>query len=229
MKSFSRIYKRASKRKGGDNALEALLPEAKPQGALIGHPDAYFLSTMTKRVFQAGFVWRVVEAKWPGFEAAFFNFDPSKLMSLSEAEWEAYGQDARIIRNLQKVYALRHNVFYVNEISVQHDSYGEFLTNWPSDNQIGLLAHLKKSAKRLGGMTGSYFLSTVGKDCFLMTQDVIACLQNEGLEISANPTSQKDLQKVQEAMNTFQAETGLPYRHLSAIMAYSVGENRHRS
>ena len=32
---------------------------------------------MTKRVFSAGFAWSVIEAKWPGFEAAFLSFDPS--------------------------------------------------------------------------------------------------------------------------------------------------------
>jgi len=35
-----------------------------------------YLEVMSKAVFQSGMSWRVVEAKWPGFREAFFEFDP---------------------------------------------------------------------------------------------------------------------------------------------------------
>ena len=30
---------------------------------------------MTRAIFQSGFSWKVIEAKWPGFEEAFDGFD----------------------------------------------------------------------------------------------------------------------------------------------------------
>jgi len=226
VKPFKSIYQTASKRKGGPEALEKLLPEVHDQFLLSGRSDAWFLSAMTKRVFQAGFIWRVIEAKWPGFEEAFFQFDPARLMALDEAEWDAYGRDERIVRNLQKVYALRHNVYYVNEISAQYGGYGHFLEQWPLSDLVGLMVHLKKSGKRLGGMTGGFFLATVGKDCYFLTRDVIGCLRHEGLDIPDQPTGQKHLKAIQEAFNQWHDESGRSYRHLSAIAAFSYGENR---
>ena len=226
MKSFKTILQRASDRKGGEKELFKRIPTVINQADLIEKDDSQYLSMMTRRVFQAGFVWKVIDAKWNGFNEVFLDFSIEKLMALSTEEWEEKARDIRIVRHLQKVFALRHNVFYVNEISAQNDSYGTFLYEWPNNDLIGLYSHLKKTGKRLGGMTGPYFLSSVGKDCFLLTRDVVHCLQHHDINISDNPSSKKDLNLAQEAFNTFHAETGLTYRQLSTIMAYSIGENR---
>jgi len=73
MKSFATIRALAEKRKGGA-ALAALISSA-PQMPLSGLSDDRLLSEFSKRVFQAGFNWSVVENKWPGFEKAFRGFD----------------------------------------------------------------------------------------------------------------------------------------------------------
>ena len=73
--SFAELYARAAERKGGTQALEHALPVPKSRDDLVAIPDARWLAEMTKRVFQAGFNWSVVETKWPGFEAAFDGFD----------------------------------------------------------------------------------------------------------------------------------------------------------
>ena len=226
MKSFNTILKRASERKGGDDSLFGMLPTSVSQQELAERDDRFYLSMMTRRIFQAGFVWKVVDAKWGGFEEVFLGFNIEDLMAVSTEEWEEKARDVRIIRHLQKVFALRHNVFYMNEVSAQYGSYGVFLAEWPEDDLIGLYGHLKKTGKRLGGMTGPYFLASVGKDCFLLTRDVVLCLQDYGLDISDNPTSKRDLQRVQQVFTDFHAETDLSYRQLSAIMAFSIGENR---
>ncbi|MBU2113397.1 MAG: DNA-3-methyladenine glycosylase I, partial [Gammaproteobacteria bacterium] len=64
---FARIYQRACERKGGKAALEALLGQNTSAADLAALPDNLLLGELTKKVFQSGFVWRVVRQKWPGF------------------------------------------------------------------------------------------------------------------------------------------------------------------
>jgi hypothetical protein len=68
-------------------------------------------------------------------------------------------------------------------------------------------------------------LRFIGKDCFVLSKDVVACLRDAGLDISENPRSKKDLRKIQEQFNAWIAQTGLPLTHLSRICAMSIGEN----
>ena len=44
---------------------------------------------MTKCIFRSGFVWKIVENKWPHFEAAFHGFDVTRCAMLSDEELEA--------------------------------------------------------------------------------------------------------------------------------------------
>jgi 3-methyladenine DNA glycosylase Tag len=225
MNSFTTIHSRAIKRKGGKSALDVLLPKTVTSKALSSKPDSYYLAEMTRGIFQSGFVWRVINNKWPTFEQAFFDFDLSRLMKLSDDDWEAYMQDTRIVRNRQKIKALRHNLWFVNDTANEHHGFGQFLAEWPTSDLVGLFRYLKNRGSRLGGNTGQYFLQRVGADSFALTHDVVLCLKMHGLDISDNPSSQKDLKLIQQTFNQFHEETGLSYRHLSMIMAYSVGEN----
>ncbi len=95
----------------------------------------------------------------------------------------------------------------------------------PAGDQIGLLDVLARRGARLGARTGQYFLRFIGWDCFITSGDVVACLRDAGLEISRNPTSKKDLAKIQDQFNRWAEETGLPLTHLSRICAMSIGEN----
>ena len=52
-----------------------------------------------------------------------------------------------------------------------------------------------------------------------------AALRDAGLDIAEAPTSKKDMQKVQEQVNAWVKETGLPRIHISRILAMSIGEN----
>src|SRR6266568_1838431 len=225
MRSFKTVRARAAKRKGGDAELVALLPEVTSPGALAKLTDDRALSHMAKRIFAAGFVWSVVDNKWPGFEEAFLGFEPRRLVFEPDDFWGGLAGDARIVRNPQKIKAVRHNAQFVTEIAREHGSFGKFLAGWPADDQIGLIDVLGKRGARLGGRTGQFFLRFIGKDCFITTNDVVACLRDAGLDISQNPTSRKDLAKIQEQFNAWAAETGLPYTHLSRICAMSIGEN----
>lgn len=226
MKSFEEIRSRAAERKGGDDVLATLLPPAPDNAVLAAVPDHRILSTMANRVFSAGFVWRVIEQKWPGFEEAFLGFEPKRLLFQPDEFWERLAADARIVRNPQKIRSVRDNAAFIDRISAEHGGFGRFLANWPRDDQAGLLALLGKQGSRLGGNTGQYFLRWIGFDAYIVSPDMAAALRDAGLEIAENPTSKKDLAAIQSQMNAFAAETGLPYTHLSRILAMSTGENR---
>ena len=225
MADFHRIRARAAKRKGGDAVLTSLLGPLPDNAAVAKITDDRILSTMAERVFAAGFVWRVIEQKWPGFEEAFLHFEPKRLLFQPDDFWHDLTADKRIVRNPQKIMAVRDNARFVADIAREHGSFGKFLAQWPVSDQVGLLDLLGKRGARLGGRSGQYFLRFIGKDCFVTSADAVACLRDAGLDISENPTSKKDLEKIQDQFNAWAEETGLPLTHLSRICAMSIGEN----
>ena len=225
MKNFTQIRERAEKRKGGAAALKKLLPKLASKKKLAAIGDDRYLAMMTKCINQAGFSWKVIENKWPEFEEAFFGFNLGKLSLLSSEQWEAYASDRRVVRNWQKIKALQENVFFVQEVTRQHGGFGKFIGEWPASDQIGLAAYLKEHGSRLGGQSALWFLRRVGKDCFILSKDVVTTLKAIGLDIAENPTSKRDLGKIQDQFNCWHGETGLPYSHLSKIAACSLGEN----
>ncbi|MBT3521152.1 MAG: DNA-3-methyladenine glycosylase I [OM182 bacterium] len=225
MSGFEDIRLRAEARKGGARALKAMLPTVATKKQLIELGDDRYLAMMTKSINQAGFSWKVIENKWPSFEEAFLGFDPRKLSYLSPEQWEAFTSDKRVVRNWQKIKALQDNVFFVQDESRRSGGFGQFIADWPVEDQIGLMAYLKKHGSRLGGQSALWFLRRVGKDCFIPARDVAVLLRSIGLDIAENPTSKRDLSKIQAQFNEWHAETGLPYSHLSRIAACSVGDN----
>ncbi|MBN9068462.1 MAG: DNA-3-methyladenine glycosylase I [Rhizobiales bacterium] len=223
MMRFEKIRARAGGRKEGDAVLQSLLGPVPDNAALVGLTDDRVLSLMAERIFSAGFVWKVIREKWPDFEEAFLGFEPMRLLF----QPEDYGHDdKRIVRNPQKIKAVRDNAAFVTRVSAEHGGFGKFLADWPKDDQIGLTGFLGKNGTRLGGNTGQYFLRRAGWDAFILSSDVVLALRDAGLDIADAPTSRKDLMAIQEQMNRWATETGLPYVHLSRILAMSIGENR---
>lgn len=225
MKKFKIIRAAAAKRKGGEKKLSKLLvPPSKP-AKLAKVSDDRYLAQLTRCVFNAGFHWRVISAKWAGFEEAFHQFDLGQLLTKSPDEWEAYIEDTRVIRNWQKIQTVFHNAAMVDEIAEEHGSFGKFFADWPVSDQVGLMKYLHKNGSRLGGKTAQWFIRFTGKDGFILTGDVITALIANGLDINENASSQRDLKKIQTAFNDWHQEAGLPYTHLSKILSYSVGDN----
>ncbi|MDN5929112.1 MAG: DNA-3-methyladenine glycosylase I [Hyphomicrobiales bacterium] len=226
MAAFEKVKARAAGRKGGDAVLRSLLGPVPDNASLAGLADDRILSMMAMRIFSAGFVWRVIGQKWPAFEEAFLGFEPKRLLFQPDDYWHDLTMDKRIVRNPQKIRAVRDNAAFIERVSAEHGSFGRFLAGWPKDGQIGLMAFLGKNGKRLGGNTGQYFLRWAGWDAFILSPDMVLALRDAGLDVAEAPSSRKDLAAIQEQMNRWAGETGLPYAHLSRILAMSVGENR---
>ncbi len=221
MDTFDSIFQRAAERKGGAEALEALLPKAATRQALKRRMDDRYLAEMTKCVFRSGFVWQIIENKWEGFESAFSGFDVSTCALLSDEDLERLTQDRTIVRHAKKIQSVRRNAAFILEVRESHGGFGAFLAEWPSDDIVGLWSTLKRRGERLGGQTGRFFLRFVGKDTPLISTDVVKALIDQGV-IEKAPTAQKALLAVQAALLQWQAESGRDLCEISRILSASV-------
>lgn len=232
---FSHIYDRAAKRKGGTKALELLLGQkitgkklssdiaATQNVANLG--DDRILAAFTKQIFKSGFVWRVVENKWPDFEDSFFNFNIEKVLMMPEEMLEKKAADPKIIRNYNKVKTIKANAQMMFEHQTDHNtSFAQFIADWPSSDIIGLWAYLKKHGQRLGGNTGPYALRLLGKDTFILSSDVEGYLRAQKV-IDGGLQSKKSLTAIQAYFNQLQLESGYSLTQLSRLIAFASGDN----
>ena len=216
------LYDTVRKRFDSDAALEDFLPKALSADELRRKGDDRYLSAMSQRVFQAGMQHTMVDAKWPAFEEVFKGFPPEAMVAIGPAEIDGWLKDARIIRHRTKLESIPKNARFILDIRAEHGgSFGDFIADWPVSDIVGLWRVLAQRGSRLGGRSASGFLRLVGKDTFLITSHVIARLQESGV-IECTPTSQRDLQRVQEAFNALQETSGRPLCQLSALLALSI-------
>ncbi len=221
LETFASIFERAAERKGGVDALESLLSKPKSAAQLKKLEDRDVLAEMTKCVFRSGFVWKVIENKWPGFEKAFHEFDVTRCAMLSDEELEALAQNAEIVRNAKKIESVRRNAQFMLAVREEHGSFGRFLAAWPADDFVGLWDELKRRGDRLGGQTGRFFLRFVGRDTPMFSRDVVKALIRAGV-VDKEPTSKKALSATQDAFNCWREESGRSYNEMSRVLAMSV-------
>lgn len=221
MTTFDSIYARAVKRKGSPEALAELLPVVKTPEALAAVDDHEILAEMTRCVFRSGFVWKIIENKWPGFEAAFHDFDVTRCAMLSDEELEQLQTDDRIVRHGKKILSVRENAKFIFDVRSDTGSFGVWLAQWPEDDFIELWAALKQRGNRLGGQTGRFFLRFIGRDTPVLSADVVRALVTAGV-VDKAPTSRKALQATQDAFNAWRMESGRPYAEISRILGCSV-------
>ena len=90
MEKLSTIYHRAAERHGGEDTLEAKLSAPNYHDFdTAPKSDDRWLSEFTKRIFQAGFNWKVIDNKWDGIETAFWGFKISRCARLDMDDMEA--------------------------------------------------------------------------------------------------------------------------------------------
>ena len=221
MTPFAKLHKLAAARKGGAAALDKLIGKPKTRAALAKIPDDRWLAEMAKSVFRAGFNWTVVENKWPDIEAAFEDFEPDVIAGWSDEELEALLKDPRVIRQWRKLKAIRHNAHYVVELAEEHGSAGRYFADYPATDYIGLLDDLKKRGSYLGGTSAQYFLRMMGKDSFILSNDVVAALKREKV-FDGTPTSKSSLKSIQSAFNRWVDDGGQSLTRVSRVLAFTV-------
>ncbi len=221
MRSFSDLLDTAVLHKGSLKKIESTLPVPASAEELQAKPNSFFLSVMSKRVFQAGLKHSMVEQRWPHFEKAFDGFDPVQAAMLSDSDIDELMSNKDLIRHLGKMKSVRNNASMMLEVCREYGNFGTFLAQWPSDDIVGLWTYLKKVGTQLGGMSGSRFLRMAGKDTFLLTNDVVQVLKAEGI-VEKVPSSQKELKATQAVFNQWAEESGRPLCQVSRIVSYTV-------
>jgi 3-methyladenine DNA glycosylase Tag len=224
LEKFNAIYQRACERKGGPQILATGLNKPLSNKTLSKVGDDRFLAEFSKKVFQSGFVWRVVRNKWPDFERVFFDFNIEKILLIPDEMLEQKATDPSIIRNYTKVRTIRDNSIMIDSVAHEHGSFAKFVADWPSEDIIGLWAYLKKHGARLGGNTGPYGLRTMGKDTFLLSNDIVGYFTKRNV-ISGSAQSKRSLTAIQASFNELQQQSGRSLQELSMIISKSVGDN----
>jgi 3-methyladenine DNA glycosylase Tag len=228
MQHFTEIFTRAAARKGGEAALERTLAEtsSRTPTEIAATPDDRILAEMTRRIFYAGFSWKVVDDKWPAFEQGFFGFDPNACAFMTEAQFDTLMQDRGIVRNGAKIKAVQVNAQFLLDRKAEHGSAARFFAEWPDSDYVGLLDVLKKRASHLGGDAAGRFLRAIGKPAFIATTDMVAALVREGV-IDRPPGGKRDLAAVQAAFNQWSGESGRDLTAISRVLAMSVDSEGH--
>lgn len=223
-KLFSQIYDQACLRKGGERELKLLLSPKSSDSKLKKIGDDRFLAEFTKKVFQSGFVWRVVENKWHNFEDLFLGFGIYDVLMMPDERIEEIAQNPAIIRNFRKLQSIKENAYMIHEVREQQGSFASFVADWPGEDITGLWLYLKKHGSRLGGNTGPYALRALGKDTFLLSRDVEKCLRDFKV-YEGGSGSLRSLNQIQNFFNELQQESAFSLQELSQILAYSTGDN----
>ncbi len=219
---FDEILNIAISATGSREILSERLPRPLSSSNLQKIKDDRFLSMISRCIFRAGFVWKVVDKKWPNFEKKFSNFNPLAVAYLSDDRLEEIATDKSIIRNFTKILATRTNAAYVIEKQYEYGSFSKYIADWPEHKIVNLWFEMKRDGSRLGGMTGPMILRSMGKDTFLPTIDVIDALTKYGFVKTHSNGSKKDLERVQDIFNLLREESNLSLSQISKVLALSV-------
>ncbi len=221
MRSFEEIYAIAADRKGGPAALEAMLKTPQAVDDLARRPASDWLQEMARAVFQAGFSWKVIEVKWPGFQAAFDGFDVDRVAFYHDEDMDRLLADPGIVRNGRKIQSVIDNARMLRELQAETGDVSGYLARWPVEDQAGLVALLGKRGAHLGGNTAQRVLRVMGWDAYVTSGDVVKRLIAEGV-VDKAPTSKGALKAVQDAFNGWHADSGRPMTQISQVLAMSV-------
>lgn len=214
-------------RHGGEEAFTAKLaahyesPTGQAMAVPASKPNDRWLSEFTKRVFQSGFNWKVVENKWDGFEAAFWKFNPSKCAEIDMEDMERLTTDKAIVRNPVKIKTVAPNARMILGMSEQAGSADKFIRGWASDDYFGLLAYLQKHGSHLGMNTASYALRFSGVPSIILSRDVTAALIQADI-IDKPATSKTAKRAVQDAFNQWVEQSGENLTYVSRVLAHSI-------
>ena len=224
--SYDNLYEVACSRKGGGDVVESLLPTIATKGHLSGLGSDRYLAEFTRKVFQSGFVWRIVNNKWPQFEEVFWEFDIERLLMMPDDMLERKASDPGIIRNFSKVKTVLDNAVMIADTERREDkTFGEFIAGWPDDDIVSLWLFLKKHGSRLGGNTGPYALRTLGVDTFLMTADVEFFLRENDI-VDSGINSLRALKAAQSYFNNLREESGRSLSELSRLVSLGIRRNQ---
>jgi DNA-3-methyladenine glycosylase I len=112
--------------------------------------DNGYLEELTRAIFQAGFSWRVIRDKWPGFQTAFDGFDVETVAGYGEPDVERLLADTGIVRNRRKIEATIQNARTIWELSQAHGTFHAYLRSLDGMDYAERRKELSARFKNLG-------------------------------------------------------------------------------
>ena len=135
-------------------------PEAPPQ--ILPQSLNDYLEVMTKAVFQSGMSWKVVNSKWPGFQAGFRGFNVAAVAAMDESAIDDLAADTRIIRNRRKIVATVHNAQRLIELDEEHGGIRNYIRS--HGDFYAVLKDVRKQFKYMGDTGTYYWMYVLGED-----------------------------------------------------------------
>lgn len=126
--------------------------------------DSGYLEEMTRAIFQAGFSWRVIRDKWPGFQKAFDGFEVAKVAGYGEPDLERLVNDESIVRNRRKIEATISNAREIWGLSQEKGSFHGYLRSLDGFDYAGRRKELSRRFKNLGPTSVFTFLWSVDEE-----------------------------------------------------------------
>jgi DNA-3-methyladenine glycosylase I len=155
------------------------------------HDDKKHFEFLILEGAQAGLSWETILKKRKGYKKAFKNFDPKKVIKMTDSELEALMSNEGIVRNRLKIFSVRQNAKVFLEIQKEFGSFDNYIwsmvgyktikNNWKSIKQVPsktsesdlISKDLKKRGMNFVGSTIIYaYMQAVGlvddhtQDCF---------------------------------------------------------------
>lgn len=126
--------------------------------------DDGYLEILAQSVFQAGFSWGVVRAKWPNFRKSFHGFRVSKVARMTSRDVARLMRDSGIIRNGAKIMAVIENARIMQGLQKEHGSFKNFIQSVRKFSYAKRRAILAKTFRWIGPTGAYHFFWCVGED-----------------------------------------------------------------
>lgn len=126
--------------------------------------DSGYLAQLTKAIFQAGFSWRVIRDKWPGFVEAFNGFDVAAVAGYAAPDVDRLLGDAGLVRNRRKIEATIQNARVMWQLCQEHGSFHAYLRSLDGLSYAQRRSELIGRFKNLGPTGVFTFLWSVDEE-----------------------------------------------------------------
>lgn len=100
------------------------------------HDDRHLFEMLILEGAQAGLSWETILKRRQGYRTAFFNFDPKKVATMTDAQLEALRTNPGIIRNRLKIYATRTNAQVFLAIQQEFGSFDQYVWGFVPNKPI---------------------------------------------------------------------------------------------
>ena len=139
-------------------AQKIIPPQEKPK-----NEKGYF-EILSKAVFNAGFSYQVVNAKWEGIKEVFNEFEPEIISNWTIDEVFDALESPKIIRNAKKVKAIVSNAKVFLELIEKHHSFENYLKSFRNKSYEEKQQIIANQFKWLGPTGAHFFLWSIGED-----------------------------------------------------------------